>query len=123
MSKPLLQVEHLTMQFGGVVAVNDFSMEINEGEIVALIGPNGAGKTTAFNCVTSVYEPTNGQILFDGAPLARNHPTGKMRRMYAGEMPERLPGQGGAPHPRPGNEARHCPHVSEYSPVFGHDGV
>ena len=44
MSKPLLQVEHLTMQFGGVVAVNDFSMEINEGEIVALIGPNGAGR-------------------------------------------------------------------------------
>ena len=93
MSKPLLQVEHLTMQFGGVVAVNDFSMEINEGEIVALIGPNGAGKTTAFNCVTSVYEPTNGQILFDGAPLARNHPTGKMRRMYAGEMPDAYRGK------------------------------
>ena len=46
---PVLKLEHLTMQFGGVIAVNDFSMHIDQGEIVALIGPNGAGKTTAFN--------------------------------------------------------------------------
>lgn len=49
MSTPVLHVEHITMQFGGVVAVNDLSMDIYPGEIVALIGPNGAGKTTAFN--------------------------------------------------------------------------
>ena len=52
MSTPVLHVEHITMQFGGVVAVNDLSMDIYPGEIVALIGPNGAGKTTAFNCIT-----------------------------------------------------------------------
>ena len=80
----VLRIEHLTMQFGGVVAVNDLSMEINDGEIVALIGPNGAGKTTAFNCVTGVYEPTNGQILFCGRQIARSSPTGKMRKIYAG---------------------------------------
>ena len=71
MENNILRIEHLTMQFGGVVAVNDLSMEINRGEIVALIGPNGAGKTTAFNCVTGVYEPTNGQILFCGRQIAR----------------------------------------------------
>ena len=81
---PVLEIEHLTMQFGGVIAVNDFSMHIDQGEIVALIGPNGAGKTTAFNCVTGVYEPTNGQVLFHGKAIARNHPTGKMKKLYAG---------------------------------------
>ena len=55
MSENILRMEHITMQFGGVVAVNDLSLEVNEGEIVALIGPNGAGKTTAFNCITGVY--------------------------------------------------------------------
>ena len=58
MKDTVLQIENLTMQFGGVVAVDNFSMEINKGEIVALIGPNGAGKTTAFNAVTGVYQPT-----------------------------------------------------------------
>ena len=84
MENNILRIEHLTMQFGGVVAVNDLSMEINRGEIVALIGPNGAGKTTAFNCVTGVYEPTNGQILFCGRQIARSSPSGKMRKIYAG---------------------------------------
>ena len=60
MSENILHVEHITMQFGGVVAVNDLTLDVDQGEIVALIGPNGAGKTTAFNCVTGVYEPTNG---------------------------------------------------------------
>jgi len=58
----ILRIEDLTMQFGGVVAVDHFSMVINQGEIVALIGPNGAGKTTAFNAVTGVYTPTSGSV-------------------------------------------------------------
>ena len=82
---PVLKLENVTMQFGGVIAVNNLSMEINEGEIVALIGPNGAGKTTAFNCVTGVYEPTNGKIEYCGETIAENFPRGKLKRLYAGE--------------------------------------
>ena len=85
MSETVLQVEHVTMQFGGVVAVNDLSLEVNKGEIVALIGPNGAGKTTAFNCITGVYEPTNGRVSFLGEPMVENFPQGKMQKLYAGE--------------------------------------
>ena len=85
MSKNVLKVNDVTMQFGGVVAVNNLSMEVNEGEIVALIGPNGAGKTTIFNCITGVYEPTNGEVWFDGEQIAANHPQGKMKKLYAGE--------------------------------------
>ena len=85
MSKNVLRVENATMQFGGVVAVNNLSMEVNEGEIVALIGPNGAGKTTAFNVITGVYAPTNGTVTFDGEMIVRNHPRGKMKKMYKGE--------------------------------------
>ncbi len=85
MSNNVLKVENVTMQFGGVVAVNNLTMEVNKGEIVALIGPNGAGKTTAFNCITGVYEPTNGRILFNGEPLIENYPRGKMKKLYAGE--------------------------------------
>ena len=73
------------MQFGGVVAVNNLSLEVNQGEIVALIGPNGAGKTTAFNCITGVYEPTNGKVDFLGQPMVENYPHGKMRKEYQGE--------------------------------------
>jgi branched-chain amino acid transport system ATP-binding protein len=81
----VLRLSDVTMQFGGVVAVNNLSMEVNKGEIVALIGPNGAGKTTAFNCITGVYEPTNGQIEFCGKTIVENHPRGKMAKTYAGE--------------------------------------
>ena len=80
----VLRLENITMQFGGVVAINNFSMEVNQGEIVALIGPNGAGKTTAFNCVTGVYEPTNGMVEFHGKPIVVNHPQGKMIKQYGG---------------------------------------
>ena len=89
MSTPVLHVEHVTMQFGGVVAVNDLSMDVYDREIVALIGPNGAGKTTAFNCITGVYEPTNGRVDFLGEPIVCNHPHGKMKKIYAGEGAER----------------------------------
>ena len=61
----LLNTKDLTMKFGGLTAVNNLCLEINEGEIVALIGPNGAGKTTAFNMITGVYQPTSGTISFD----------------------------------------------------------
>ena len=59
---PILKVEHLSMRFGGLMAINDFSFEAERGEITALIGPNGAGKTTVFNCVTGFYKPTMGMI-------------------------------------------------------------
>ena len=81
--KNVLHVENLTMQFGGVVAVSDLNLDVYEGEIVSLIGPNGAGKTTAFNAITGVYEPTNGLISFYGEPYVVNHPTGKIKKIYA----------------------------------------
>jgi branched-chain amino acid transport system ATP-binding protein len=59
---PVLRVEHLTMRFGGLVAINDFSFAARRGDITALIGPNGAGKTTVFNCITGFYKPTEGRI-------------------------------------------------------------
>lgn len=80
----VLSLEHITMQFGGVVAVNDLTLHVDKGEIVALIGPNGAGKTTAFNCITGVYEPTNGRVDFCQDTIIENHPQGKMRKLYAG---------------------------------------
>ncbi|MBE7635660.1 ATP-binding cassette domain-containing protein [Sneathiella sp. P13V-1] len=58
----LLSVEHLTMRFGGLLAVNDLSFNVKRGDITALIGPNGAGKTTVFNCITGFYKPTEGMI-------------------------------------------------------------
>ena len=83
--KNILRLENVTMQFGGVVAVNNLSMEVNEGEIVSLIGPNGAGKTTVFNVITGVYEATNGKIDFEDKVLIANYPKGKMKKLYAGE--------------------------------------
>ena len=62
MTNPLLVVEHLTMRFGGLVAVSDLSFQVGRGDITALIGPNGAGKTTVFNCVTGFYKPTEGRL-------------------------------------------------------------
>ena len=73
----VLHMQDITMQFGGVVAVNGLTLDVNQGEIVALIGPNGAGKTTAFNCVTGIYEPTYGQVDFMGETILSNTPKGK----------------------------------------------
>ncbi len=81
----VLQLQDVTMQFGGVVAVDNLSMQVNRGEIVALIGPNGAGKTTAFNVVTGVYAPTNGRVSLHGSIIAENSPRGKMAKLYAGQ--------------------------------------
>ena len=63
MSKPILEVTGLTMDFGGIRALNKLDLNVRSGEIVALIGPNGAGKTTFFNCVTGIYTPTSGDVL------------------------------------------------------------
>ncbi len=80
----VLELENMTMQFGGVVAVDSFNMHVDAGEIVALIGPNGAGKTTAFNVITGVYAPTNGNVKMRGKIIAQGHPTGKMKKLYGG---------------------------------------
>ena len=85
MSGNILQLENITMQFGGVIAVNNMNLEVREGEIVSLIGPNGAGKTTAFNVITGVYQPTNGAVWYQGEKIVENHPQGKMRKLYKGE--------------------------------------
>ena len=81
----VLKIEDITMQFGGVVAVDNFSMEEYENEIVAIIGPNGAGKTTAFNVITGVYAPTNGRVTFNGEKVIENFPHGKMKKTYLGQ--------------------------------------
>jgi branched-chain amino acid transport system ATP-binding protein len=71
MSEVLLDFNTVTMQFGGVTALNDVSLQINRGEILGLIGPNGAGKTTCFNVMTGVYSPTLGTVSFEGKSLAK----------------------------------------------------
>jgi branched-chain amino acid transport system ATP-binding protein len=68
-SVPILQADGVTMRFGGLTAVNNVSMTVNEGEILGLIGPNGAGKTTFFNCLTGLYKPTEGQVRLSGVEL------------------------------------------------------
>lgn len=70
----MLRMENVTIKFGGLIAVNDFNLELNKGEIVALIGPNGAGKTTAFNIITGVYKPTSGKILFKDKDITGTRP-------------------------------------------------
>jgi branched-chain amino acid transport system ATP-binding protein len=65
----ILEVDHVTMRFGGVTALDDVDFHINEGEILGLIGPNGAGKTTCFNVMTGVYKATTGEVRFQGVPL------------------------------------------------------
>ena len=80
--KKLLEVSGLTMDFGGLRAVDNVGLDIFEGEIVALIGPNGAGKTTFFNCVTGIYEPTAGDV--------KIHPPGAASRRINGMKPNRI---------------------------------
>lgn len=86
-NEKVLKVENVTMQFGGVIAVDNMNLEVNKGEIVSLIGPNGAGKTTAFNVITGVYAPTNGAVYYKGEKIIQNHPQGKMKKLYRGENP------------------------------------
>jgi branched-chain amino acid transport system ATP-binding protein len=79
----MLSVEHLTRRFGGVVALDDVSFEVGNGQILGLIGPNGAGKTTAFNVITRLYKPDAGRVLYDGADLLRVAPYDIVRRGIA----------------------------------------
>ena len=65
----LLSAEQVTMQFGGLTAVNKVDLKVHSGEIMGLIGPNGAGKTTFFNCLTGLYQPTSGRVMFNGSVL------------------------------------------------------
>ena len=97
---PILRVEHLTMRFGGLIAVHDFSFSAERGAITALIGPNGAGKTTVFNCITGFYKPTEGRIALQfGAPqlwdeletLTQSGKRGRVRRDGALYLLERMP--------------------------------
>lgn len=81
----VLKLSDITMQFGGVVAVDNLNLEVHKNEIVGLIGPNGAGKTTAFNVVTGVYEPTNGAVHINGLVEIENYPKGKMATTYKGK--------------------------------------
>src|SRR5580704_6041466 len=69
-SAPLLQLENCTIRFGGLTAVAGLNLQIGEHDLLGLIGPNGAGKTTVFNLITGVYQPTEGNILFDGKSIA-----------------------------------------------------
>jgi branched-chain amino acid transport system ATP-binding protein len=103
---PILAVEHLSMRFGGLVAVGDLSFAAGRGDITALIGPNGAGKTTVFNCITGFYKPTEGRIAlaqtagtFDGLTAATEHGTrtGNGKGLY---LLERMPENEIAKHAR-----------------------
>ncbi len=80
---PLLEVENVSMEFGGIVALDAVSFDAGAGEIVGLIGPNGAGKTTAFNVITRLYTPAEGDVRFDGESLLGTPPSDVIRRGIA----------------------------------------
>ena len=74
MSATVLELDHVTIRFGGLTAVSEVNLRVGEGELIGLIGPNGAGKTTVFNMITGVYQPTDGKITFGGQPTACQKP-------------------------------------------------
>ena len=80
---PILQVEHLTMRFGGLTAIDNLSFDARRGEITAIIGPNGAGKTTVFNCITGFYKPTSGRMVLDAGAHQRPEEIDKLTRSSA----------------------------------------
>lgn len=83
LKKPLLSIEHLTMHFDGLAAVRDFSLKLDEGDLVGLIGPNGAGKTTVFNMISGALKPTAGRIFFQGEEITGLRPSAITRRGIA----------------------------------------
>ena len=74
--RPVLETHHLGIDFGGLTAVDEFSLTVGKTEIAGLIGPNGAGKTTVFNLLTNVYQPSRGSIILDGKSTAAGKPNG-----------------------------------------------
>jgi ABC-type branched-subunit amino acid transport system ATPase component len=86
--EPILDVKQLTMNFGGLRALDEVDLDVRKGEIVALIGPNGAGKTTFFNCITGIYDPSGGDVLITSPK--------KMARP-ADQWPQAQPGHGKGP--------------------------
>ena len=78
-SAPLLQVDAITMRFGGIVAIDNLSLDVKQGQILALMGPNGAGKTTTFHVIAGVHKPTSGRILFQGQDITAMRPDGRCR--------------------------------------------
>ncbi len=92
-----LELDNITVRFGGLVALSQLSFAINSGEIVGLIGPNGAGKTTVFNVLTGVYKASSGNVRFEGKSIL-------------GKPPHEIFSKGRGPH------------LSEHPPLFGHDG-
>src|SRR5207249_12275578 len=80
---PILSVRDLTVRFGGIIALDEVSFDVDEGQIVGLIGPNGAGKTTAFNVITRLYRPDSGELNFEGESLLASPPHAVVRRGIA----------------------------------------
>ena len=74
MSEYILEISHVSKYFQGLVAINDLSMKVKKGQIYGIIGPNGAGKTTLFNCITGIYRPEIGQILWKGHDIKGINP-------------------------------------------------
>src|SRR5437879_9813771 len=79
----LLEIRNVTRRFGGIVAIDEVSLDVEAGQIVGLIGPNGAGKTTLFNVVTRLYKPDSGSLEFAGKSLLRTPPHRVVRRCLA----------------------------------------
>ena len=96
--EPILDVKQLTMNFGGLRALDNVDLDVHQGEIVALIGPNGAGKTTFFNCITGIYDPSGGDVLIS-APKNGTNPADQRPQAQQGD------GKGTGPD------------LSEYPPV------
>src|SRR3954468_15921642 len=74
-----LEIAHVSLRFGGVYALQDVSMHVGAGELVAIIGPNGAGKTSLINCISGVYRPFSGRVLFEGSDVTRLAPAARTR--------------------------------------------
>ena len=98
---PLLALDHARLRFGGIVALDDVSLEVAEGSIVGLIGPNGAGKTTAFNAITRLYRLDSGDIVFDGRSLRRVRPSRVIRHTVRHDIGWRGPGSVRQPSANP----------------------
>ena len=78
----ILEIKHLCKNFGNHSVIRGLDLSVPEHSVFGFVGQNGAGKTTAFNCITGVYEPTNGCVSFYGETIVSNHPQGKMKKLY-----------------------------------------